>query len=163
ALTRSQAAGRDGDERRVTRARRDVARTCFASRLGGLAALPIHLRRLEHLVGVAEVEDQAAEVALLERDRAVEAADAPGVARAGADLLDAQPQRVLVAVDTHLDDALGVARAFALLPQLLARAAVEPGLAAHDGLGERLGIHVRDHQHLGRPGVSDHTGDQAFA
>src|SRR5262245_8079486 len=93
------------------RARGVTSRAGLASAFGGLAALPIHLRRVEHLVGVAEVEDQAAEVALLERDRAVEAADAPGVAGAGADLLDAQPQRVLVAVDPHLDDALGVARA----------------------------------------------------
>src|SRR5258708_16714178 len=98
-----------------------------------LLLLRVHLRRIEHLLGVAEIEDQAAEIGLLERHRAVEAARPSGMAGAGADLLDAQPYGVLVAIDPHLDDALAVAGDLALLPQLLARAAVEPGLAGRDG------------------------------
>src|SRR5690348_1129276 len=92
--------------------------------------LTVDLGRIEHLLGVAKLEDQAAEVGLLERHRAIEAGGPAGVAGAGADLLDAQPDRVLVAVDAQLDDALAVAGGLALLPELLARAAVEPRFAA---------------------------------
>ncbi len=76
-------------------------------------------------------------------------------------LLDLDPDRVLVAIDPHLDDALGVAGAFALPPQRLARAREIPGLAGLDGALERLGVHVRDHQQFAGPGVGGDAGDEA--
>src|SRR5262249_56832845 len=100
------------------------ARTRAGLLLRRLAGLAVDLRRIEHLVGVAEVEDQAAEVGLLERHRAIEAADPAGVAGAGADLLDPHPQCVLVAVDPPLDHPPGVSRAFALPSPLPAPTAV---------------------------------------
>src|SRR5262249_61458143 len=100
------------------------ARTRAGLLLRRLAGLAIDLRRIEHLVGVAEVEDQAAEVGLLERHRAIEAADPAGVAGAGADLVDPPPQRRLGAGDPPLHHPLGGSRAFAPPPRLPARAAV---------------------------------------
>ena len=64
---------------------------------------------------VAEFERHRA--GLAERHRAVEARAAAGVAGAGACLLDPDPDRILVAVDAHLDDALDVAGALALAPE----------------------------------------------
>ena len=96
-----------------------------------------------------------------ERHRPVEARAPAGVAGARAQLLDLEPERVLVAIDAQLDDALDVAGAFALLPQRLARAAEIPGLAGLDRSWQRLGVHVRDHQHVAGCGVGDHRGDQA--
>ena len=76
-------------------------------------------------------------------------------------LLDLDPDRVLVAVDPHLDDALDVAGALALLPQRLARAAEVPGLAGLDRCAaQRLGVHVRDHQHVAGRGVGGDAGDE---
>ena len=97
-----------------------------------LSRLAVDRLRIERLVGVAEFERHRA--GLPERHGAVEARAPPGVAGARARLLDLEPDRVLVAVDAHLDDALDVAGAFALLPQRLARAAEVPGLAGLDGL-----------------------------
>ena len=64
---------------------------------------------------VAEFERHRA--GLAERHRAVEARAPAGVAGAGPCLLDLDPDRVLVAVDAHLDDALDVAGALALAPE----------------------------------------------
>ena len=80
--------------------------------------------------------------------------------QAPADLLDLDPDRVLVAIDAHLDDALGVAGRLALLPQRAARAAEVPGLAGGDGFRQRLRIHVRDHQHVAGRGVGRDTGHE---
>src|SRR5580704_4741470 len=60
--------------------------------------------RIEHAL-IAEFERRRTRLA--ERHRAIKARAAAGVAGAG-DLLDLDPNRVLVAVDAHLDDALGV-------------------------------------------------------
>src|SRR5580693_4119800 len=105
---------------------------------------PIRRLRIEHAL-IAEFERHRAGFA--ERHRAIKTRAAAGVAGAG-DLLDLDPDRVLVAVDAHLDDALGVAGGLALLPQRAPRAAEIPGLPRCDGLRQRLGIHVRDHQHI---------------
>ena len=83
-----------------------------------------------------------------------------GVAGALAFLHDLEPQRILVAIDPKLLHALDVAGGLALLPQLPARAAEIPGLAALAGLGQRLGVHVRDHQDVAIAGVGHHRGDQ---
>src|SRR4029077_18551215 len=77
-----------------------------------------------------------------------------------AHLLDLDPDRVLVAIDAHLDDALGVARGLALPPQHAARAAEIPSLPGGDGLRQRLGVHVRDHRHVARAGVGRDAGDE---
>ena len=84
------------------------------------------------------------------------------MAGARALLLDLDPDRVLIAIDPHLDDALGVAGAFALLPQRLARARKIPRLAGLDRAPERLGVHVRDHQKLAAPRVGGDAGDEAI-
>ena len=52
-----------------------------------------------------------------ERHGAVEARAPPGVAGARPGLLDLDPHGVLIAVDAHLDHALGVAGGLALAPQ----------------------------------------------
>src|SRR4051812_16489737 len=67
---------------------------------------------------------------------AVEAGASAGVA-GRAHLLDADPDRVLVAVGAHLDHALGLAGALALPPQRVARAAEVPGFTGGDGLAQR--------------------------
>ena len=77
-----------------------------------------------------------------------------------ADLLDLDPHRILIAVHPHLDHALGVARAFALAPQRLARAAVVPALASRDGLAQRLLVHVSDHQHVAGRDIGRDAGDE---
>jgi hypothetical protein len=55
-----------------------------------------------------------------ERHGAIETRAPPGVAGAGSHLLDLDPDRVLVAVDAHLDDTLHMAGTLALAPQALA-------------------------------------------
>src|SRR5437899_3225594 len=54
-----------------------------------------------------------------------------------------------------------VAARLALLPQLVARAAVEMDLARPQRLVERLAIHVREHQHRAGRGVLHDRGDEA--
>ena len=81
--------------------------------------------RIEHAL-VAKFERDRAGFA--ERHRAIETRATAGMAGAAA-LLDFDPDRILVAVDAHFDDALGVAGGLALLPQRAARAAEIPGLA----------------------------------
>src|ERR1700730_5221368 len=112
--------------------------------------------RIEH-ARVAEFERHRAGFA--ERHRAIKTRAAAGVAGAG-DLLDLDPDRVLVAVNAHLDDALGVTGSLALLPQRAPRTAEIPCLAGGDGFCQRLGIHVRDHQHIARNRVGGDAGDE---
>src|SRR5580692_5730438 len=90
---------------------------------------PIRRLRIEHAL-IAEFERHRPR--FVERHRAIKARAAAGVAGAG-DLLDLDPDSILVAVDAHLDDALGVAARLALLPQRAARAAEIPRLASGDG------------------------------
>src|SRR5712691_10247725 len=75
-------------------------------------------------------------------------------------LLDPDPDRVLIAVYAHLDHPLDVAGGLALLPQGSARTTEVPSLAARDGLGERLGVHVRHHQDLARARIGRDAGDE---
>jgi hypothetical protein len=88
--------------------------------------------RVEGLFRVAEFETDRAFLA--ERDRPVEARASPGAASAGALLFDAEPKRVLIAVNAQLDHALAMIGLLALFPQAFARAAVIPCLAALDGV-----------------------------
>src|SRR3546814_2222574 len=50
-----------------------------------------------------------------------------------------------------------------LVPQHLAAAAPVMRLAGCDGAGQRLGIHVAEHQHLAAVGIGGHAGQQAFS
>ena len=47
------------------------------------------------------------------------------------------------------------------MPQLLSRAAVEVHLAGLERAAQRLGIQVRERQHLAAPPVLNHARDQA--
>ena len=76
----------------------------------------------------------------------------------GAGLLNADPDRVLVAIGAHLDDTLDVTGGLALAPQRLAGAAEIPGFSARDRLAQRLFIHMRDHQYLAGTGVGRDAG-----
>src|SRR5262249_22274606 len=91
---------------------------------------------------------------------AVEAGAPPGMAGARAGLLHLDPDRVLVAIDPHLDHALDVARTLALAPEALAGAAEIPRLPARDGAPQRLGVPVRDHQHLARARLGHDAGQE---
>jgi len=79
---------------------------------------------------------------------------------AGALLLDPDPHRVLVAVDSHLDNALGMTGGFAFAPEASARAAEIPGFAGGDSLLQRLRVHVGDHEHVARSRIGDDTSDE---
>src|SRR5262245_53567928 len=127
-------------------------------RLSTYIGLPVDLRRVESLLSVAEFQGHGTRPA--ERHRAVEAGAPPGVASARSFLHHLDPHRVLVAVDPHLDHALDVAGAFALAPQLFARAAIVPGLPALDRAPQCVGIHVRDHQDVAAARVRGNAGDQ---
>ena len=81
-----------------------------------LLGLAVGFAGIEGPGRVLELERDRAD--LPQRHRPVEAGSPPGVAGSRSPLLDLDPDRVLVAVDAHLGDALGVAGAFALLPQL---------------------------------------------
>jgi hypothetical protein len=76
------------------------------------------------------------------------------------DLFDFDPNRVLVAVDAHFDDALDVAGGLALFPERVTRAAKVPGLAGGNGFGQRLAVHMRDHQHVARFRIGGDGGDE---
>lgn len=77
-------------------------------------------------------------------------------------LLYLDQQCVLVAVVQDLFDALDIARRLALLPKFLAGPAPEPGKARFNGLSDRRGVHVRDHQHLAAFPILNDRGDQSF-
>src|SRR5579862_1859083 len=76
-------------------------------------------------------------------------------------LLDLDPHRVLVAVDPKLNDTLGMSGCLAFAPKRLPRTAEIPCLSARDGLGQRFGIHVCDHENIARSGVGRHAGDRS--
>src|SRR5690242_4354693 len=71
---------------------------------------------------------------------AEEAGAASGVA-GDALLVDAEQQRIAVAIEAQLDQALDLPRGLALAPQPAARARPVAGLAAGDGLGHRRAVH----------------------
>src|ERR1700754_798946 len=117
------------------------------------------LRCVRGTLNLVRIHERQRRPALAFADRAVEARAPPGVA-GRARLLDLDPDRVLVAVHSHLDHALGVAGGLALAPQRIARAAEIPGVAALDGLAQRLGVHVRDHQHLAARSIGGDAGQK---
>src|SRR5215471_7450049 len=130
-------------------------------RLAALPALPaIHLRRIEHPFVITEGERQR-RAGSIAHNGAIEARSPPGVARAGAGLLDLEPQHVLIAINAYLGDTHNVTGGLAFLPKRLTRAAVEPSLASGDRSLQRLRIHARDHQHRAGLQVGDDTGDEA--
>src|SRR5262245_4693849 len=118
-------------------------------------SLPIDGVRVEHPL---RIDKGQADLAALTLDLPVEAGTPPGVA-GRAHLLDPNPDRVLIAVGAHLDDALGAPGALALAPERIARAAEIPGLARGNGLAQRLVVHVRDHQHVAGRSISGDAGD----
>src|ERR1700730_9219940 len=81
----------------------------------------VHLVRIKCLLGIAEFEPDGGVGAATERHRAIEARAPPGVASAEPGLLHLDPDRILVAVEAHLHDALHVAGGFALAPEALPR------------------------------------------
>src|ERR1700674_1246143 len=97
-----------------------------------------------------------------ERQPPVEARAAAGMAGgAGARDVNLHDEGVLIAVDQEVDNLEAVAGRRAFLPQLLARARPEPGGALLDGAGERLLVHVREHEHGAVGGVGDDARNQA--
>jgi hypothetical protein len=62
--------------------------------------------------------------------------------------LDHEPDRVLVAIGAHFDDTLGVAAFLAFAPKTSARARPVMRFPRLDGAGERVRVHVSEHQHL---------------
>src|SRR3954454_1225672 len=89
-----------------------------------------------------------------------EAGALAGVAGGGRPL-DQSEQRVRIAVPAQLAHALDVARRLPLVPELVPRAAPEPGLAGLARASESLLVHVGNRQDLARVPVLDHTREQA--
>ena len=88
--------------------------------------------------------------------RAVGVEAAPRAAMAGRPGgIDRDEQRVAVAVDREVDEPQDVAARLALAPQPVARPRVEMDLAGRDGRGQRLGVHLGDHQHAAVGDVLD--------
>src|SRR5207248_6228316 len=77
--------------------------------------------------------------------------------------IDEGEDGVAVAVVAQGLHPLRVAGRRALVPQLGARAAPEPGLARSDGVLERLAVHVGERQHLTRAPVLHHARHEALA
>ena len=63
-------------------------------------------------------------------------------------LLDLHHDGITITIQTQFVHLLGVARFFALEPQLAARAAEVHGAAELGGLGQRLAVHPREHEHI---------------
>lgn len=82
------------------------------------------------------------------------------MAGAGAHLLDLQPNRILVAVDTHFVNLLDLAGGIALAPERPPAAAVVMRLARLEAAGERLRIHIGEHQDLARLRIGGHGGQE---
>lgn len=76
--------------------------------------------------------------------------------------LDAQFERILVAIDADLDDPQHVAGAFPLHPQAPARAGMEMGKAGLARFGDGLRIHVGKHQQRTGGVVDRDGGDEAI-
>src|SRR5579863_9205749 len=93
-------------------------------------SLPIDRLRIEF---PGRIDEQQPRTAVRPLDLAVETGMPPGVTGRSR-LLDANPDRVLIAVGAHFDHTLDMAGGFALAPQRLARAAKVPGLAGRNGL-----------------------------
>ena len=71
------------------------------------------------------------------------------------------PERVLVAIDSHVDDAQDIAGRLPLLPKRAPAAGPEMRLSGITGKRQRLRVHMREHQHLPRIGIGDDGSDEA--
>ena len=91
----------------------------------------------------------------------VEARPLPGVARPTAVLVHQHHERVAIAVDAHLAHVLSVPGGLALLPVLLAAAAVEPRTPRRKSASQGLGVHVGHGQHRPVGGVLHDRRHQA--
>ena len=120
------------------------------------ASFAVHLRRIELPVRIDERQPRAT---IGRIDPPVEARP-PASVTGGAGLLDPDPDRVLIAIQAHLDHALGLTGRLTFSPQRIARTAEVPGLAARDRLAQRLVIHVRDHQHVAGGSIGRDTGHE---
>ena len=83
------------------------------------------------------------------------------MADAGALRFHLDQHGVAVAIGGDFLDHQAVAGAFALEPELVARAAVEGGEAGFDGLAEGLFIHEADHEDAAGGVILNDGGDQA--
>ena len=75
---------------------------------------------------------------------------------------DLEKQYILIAIGADLGNLEGLARAFALLPQALARPAPEMRQACLAREPQGLVIHVRKHEHGAVGGIRDDRADQAM-
>src|SRR5262249_213850 len=116
--------------------------------------------RIKRPLAVAKLEHHRA--GLAQRHGAVKARAPPRVAGAGALLLDPDPHRVLIAIDTHLDDALRVAGGFAFAPKGSTAAAEIPGLPGRDRLPQGFRVHMGDHQQIARSRVGRDADDKSI-
>ena len=95
-------------------------------------------------------------------DAAEEAGAVAGVAGTGAFLIDAEDERVLVAIGEDFDDFLDVAAFFAFVPEPLAAAAEVDGFAEGEGEAEGFLVHEGDHEDGAGDGVDGDGGDEAI-
>ena len=77
------------------------------------------------------------------------------------DGIDLDQQRIAVAVDRPVDEPQDVAAGLALVPEAVAGPGMEVDVAGRRRRGQRLGIHVADHQDPAVGGVLDHGRDEA--
>src|SRR6516162_3540503 len=108
--------------------------------VGGPSAFPVRRFRIKDAC-VAKFELGPAQLALgrAELHGAIKTRPSSGMAGAG-DLFDLDPNRVLVAIDTHVDDVLRVAGGLTFFPQRIARAAKIPSFAGGNGFRQRLRV-----------------------
>jgi hypothetical protein len=74
--------------------------------------------------------------------------------------LNRQPNRILIVVDPHLDDALHKARGRPLVPDRLPGSAEVVRLAGLDRKAQRLGVHPADHQNRAVARIGRHARHQ---
>src|SRR5262245_27461521 len=123
--------------------------------------MTVNRLRVEWPLGVHEAQGEGAALRFADGKRAIEARPATGMAGSiGACRLDHEPDGVLVAIGAQLDHALRVAALLAFAPQAPARARPVMRLARLDGAGERLGVHVGEHQHFARLGRGRDNGEK---
>src|SRR5262245_31967553 len=75
---------------------------------------------------------------------------------------DLNQNRVVVAIETHLDDLLKIPRRFTLVPKLLTASAPEMRLPLLERHSKRFLIHVCDRQHLARAGILEDGRNQSI-
>lgn len=91
----------------------------------------------------------------------VKTAAVAGMARSRAILFDLDYNRVRIAVSKNFDDVLGITRFLAFHPVLVAGAAVKPGLAIAQRVGQGFLVHKSNHQYFTIFMVLNNRGNQA--